>query len=216
MRCPTEAEESGHRTMLTLPSANRGVAQPGRSIGLQTRGRRVRILPPLPLFRPCHLLPSTGCYGAVSSTEGARRKSWHEVWCEQAVDDPLVHQRVDRLRDRLVGVARHYTQPPGRHLAGVLPGPWRGRDPDVGLLDRGALPARPAEQLGLVCGGAVSAPYRSGARRHGRLRARRPGRLNDGGDPTADGHVSCHRLFLCHRSKQSICFMANTALAWVG
>ncbi|OLD49591.1 MAG: hypothetical protein AUI42_07260 [Actinobacteria bacterium 13_1_40CM_2_65_8] len=44
----------------------------------------------------------------------------------------------------------------------------------------------------------------------------RPGRLNDGGDPTADGHVSCHRLFLCHRSKQSICFMANTGLAWVG
>src|SRR2546428_901897 len=165
--------------MLTLPSANRGVAQPGQSIGLQNRGPRVRILPPLPLFRPCHLLPSTGCYGSVSSTEGARRKSWHEVWCEQAVDDPLVHQRVDRLRDRLVGVARHYTQPPGRHLAGVLPGPWRGRDPDVGLLDRGALPARPAEQLGLVCGGAVSAADRARPPRAGSPPPRPPARLND-------------------------------------
>src|SRR2546425_9564425 len=184
--------------MLTLPSANRGVAQPGQSIGLQNRGPRVRILPPLPLFRPCHLLPSTGCYGSVSSTEGARRKSWHEVWCEQAVDDPLVHQRVDRLRDRLVGVARHYTQPPGRHLAGVLPGPWRGRDPDVGLLDRGALPARPAEQLGVVCCGSVSPADRGGDLRHGRPRAPPPGKLNDGGGPPPPCPPGGHTRFLLH------------------
>ncbi len=36
--------------MLTLASADRGVAQPGQSIGLQNRGPRVRILPPLPCF----------------------------------------------------------------------------------------------------------------------------------------------------------------------
>src|SRR5260370_5504572 len=45
-------EEGGHRTMLTLASADRGVAQPGQSIGLQNRGPRVRILPPLPCFWP--------------------------------------------------------------------------------------------------------------------------------------------------------------------
>src|SRR5713226_9021104 len=43
-------EESSHPTMLTLASADRGVAQPGQSIGLQNRGPRVRILPPLPIF----------------------------------------------------------------------------------------------------------------------------------------------------------------------
>src|SRR2546425_1210185 len=35
---PRAVEEGGHRTMLTLPSAARGVAQPGQSIGLQNRG----------------------------------------------------------------------------------------------------------------------------------------------------------------------------------
>src|SRR5260370_35439663 len=42
-------EESSHPTMLTLASADRGVAQPGQSIGLQNRGPEVRILTPLPL-----------------------------------------------------------------------------------------------------------------------------------------------------------------------
>src|SRR5260370_36062961 len=47
-------EESSHPTMLTLASADRGVAQPGQSIGLQNRGPEVRILTPLPLaFGPC-------------------------------------------------------------------------------------------------------------------------------------------------------------------
>ena len=52
--------------MLTLPSADRGVAQPGQSIGLQNRGPRVRILPPLP---PSLARAGTARRGAVSSSE---------------------------------------------------------------------------------------------------------------------------------------------------
>jgi hypothetical protein len=49
-------EECGHPTILKrawlrIPFGQRGVAQPGQSIGLQNRGPRVRILPPLPSAR---------------------------------------------------------------------------------------------------------------------------------------------------------------------
>src|SRR5260370_32846421 len=55
-------EEGGHPTMLTLASADRGVAQPGQSIGLQNRGPRGRILPPLPLSCPRSVIGSPyGC-----------------------------------------------------------------------------------------------------------------------------------------------------------
>src|SRR5450756_2573807 len=37
-----------HKCRVEFPSADRGVAQSGQSIGLQNRGPRVRILPPLP------------------------------------------------------------------------------------------------------------------------------------------------------------------------
>src|SRR6266852_7801436 len=47
-RSHSSPRPSTHRTMLTLPSADRGVAQLGQSIGLQNRGSEVRILTPLP------------------------------------------------------------------------------------------------------------------------------------------------------------------------
>src|SRR5207302_3883224 len=55
---PTLARKTATKSILTaprkglgrIPKAHRGVAQSGQSIGLQNRGPRVRILPPLPLF----------------------------------------------------------------------------------------------------------------------------------------------------------------------
>src|SRR5438132_7205623 len=94
---PRAVEEGGHRTMLTLPSAARGVAQPGQSIGLQNRGPRVRILPPLPLSSSNRVGRSTGYAVSTAKVEPMGKFPPEPADLEASRDKRVARRRLERL-----------------------------------------------------------------------------------------------------------------------